>query len=283
MSTYAAIWTHKSTRDSLSGQDTPRMADRWQPDLSRGVFETLLVVEGEPVELEAHLSRLARSLEEVYGQALPALFEDKMHRAASATSLGRLRCTLAPAEDGFRVDLLAGGVDSETVFPERGVHLASLSLAGGLGPHKWVDRKGINRPAPEEAGALITDEGEVLEAGWANVFAVRGGTLFTPPLEGRLLPGTTRAAVLAIAAENDIESNEQPLHLEDLLTAGETFLTGSIRGIEPALSLDGRELPGCGQLSRRLAAALRRRWNLGDDADAPAEPATEPKLGQPAR
>jgi len=259
------------------------MADRSQPDRSRGIFETLLVVDGEPVELEAHLSRLAHSLEAVYSQPLPSQTEEELRRAAADIHLGRLRLTLAPAEDGFRVDLLAGGVDSETVFPERGVHLRTHEIAGGLGAHKWVDRKGINRPVPEEAGALIVDEGEVLEAGWANVFAVRGGTLFTPPLDGRLLPGTTRAAVRELAAAHGIETNEQPLHPEDLLTAEETFLTGSIRGIEPALSLDGEELAGCGQLSRRLADALRRRWNLTDDSAAPAARATEPKLGQPAR
>jgi para-aminobenzoate synthetase/4-amino-4-deoxychorismate lyase len=259
------------------------MAERWQPDRSRGVFETLLVVEGKPVELEAHLSRLARSLEEIYSQALPPHLEDKLRQAAAEIPLGRLRCTLAPVEDGLQLDLLAGGVELEAVFPERGVHLRTHEIAGGLGPHKWVDRKGINRPAPDQAGALIVDEGEVLEAGWANVFAVRNGTLFTPPLDGRLLPGTTRAALLELAAEAGIESNEQPLHPEDLLTAEETFLTGSIRGIEPALSLDGQPLPGRGDLSHRLAVALRRRWNLSDDSDAPEAPATEPKLGQPAR
>jgi len=259
------------------------MADRWQPDRSRGVFETLLVVAAEPVELEAHLRRLARSLEEVYSQELPAELEEKLRQTAAQISLGRLRCTLAPVEDGLQLDLLAGGVELEAVFPERGVHLRTHQIAGGLGPHKWVDRKGINRPAPDKAGALIVDEGEVLEAGWANVFAVSGGTLFTPPLDGRLLPGTTRAAVLSLAAEHDIESSEQPLHPSDLLNAEETFLTGSIRGIEPALSLDGAGLPGYGTVSRRLAAALRQRWGLPGGLDAPAAPAAEPTTGQLSR
>jgi para-aminobenzoate synthetase/4-amino-4-deoxychorismate lyase len=259
------------------------MADRWQPDRSRGVFETLLVVNGEPVELDAHLRRLAHSLAEVFSQELPTQLKDKMREAATEIPLGRLRCTLAPVEDGLQLDLLAGGVEVVAVFPESGVHLRSHPIAGGLGSHKWADRKGINRPALGEAGALITDEGEVLEAGWANVFAVRGGTLFTPPLDGRLLPGTTRAALIEVAAEHSIGTSEGPLRPDDLLNAEETFLTGSIRGIEPALSLDGDQLPGCGQLSRRLGAALRQRWNLPDDSAAPAAPAAEPKLGQPAR
>lgn len=259
------------------------MAERWQPDRSRGVFETLLVVDREPVELEAHLSRLARSLEAVYSQALPSHAEKELRRTAVSIDLGRLRLTLAPVEDSIQLDLLAGGVELDAVFPERGVDLRTREIAGGLGPHKWAHRPGINRPACGEAGALITDEGEVLEAGWANVFAVRGGTLFTPPLDGRLLPGTTRAVVLQLATELGIEADAQPLRREDLLGAEETFLTGSIRGIEPALSLDGDALGGCGELSRRLAAALRQRWGLRDGSAAPAAPATEPQLGPPSR
>jgi para-aminobenzoate synthetase / 4-amino-4-deoxychorismate lyase len=253
------------------------MAGPRHPDRFRGIFETLLVVNDEPIELEAHLARLAKSLKAVYSQVLPPKAEEELRRAAAGIALGRLRLTLAPAEDGLRIDLLAGGVDPETVFPSRGVKLRTHPVSGGLGPHKWVHRPGINRPASDEAGTLIVDEGEVLEAGWANVFAVRGGTLFTPPLDGRLLPGTTRAALLTLAAEEGIEAREESLQPEDLLAADETFLTGSIRGIEPALKLDGQPLTGCGEISRRLAAALRRRWGLSSDSDAPRSAAAAPK------
>jgi para-aminobenzoate synthetase/4-amino-4-deoxychorismate lyase len=256
------------------------VADPWQPDRSRGIFETLLVVNGEAIEMKAHLSRLARSSRVLYSQELPAQAEDELRRAAAGVSLGRLRLTVIPAEDGLRLDLLAEGVEPEAVFPIQGVKLCTHALKGGLGPHKWVHRPGIDRPAPDESGALIVEEGETLEAGWANVFAVRGGTLWTPPLDGRLLPGTTRAALLALAAAAEIETYEQPLRPQDLLAADEVFLSGSIRGIEPALELDGVPLPGCGPLSRRLASALRRRWGLGDGSDDPEELVTAP-IGDP--
>jgi amino-transferase class IV len=243
----------------------------------------MLVVEGRPVESAAHLQRLARSVESVYSQMLPSQATARLHRAAEGLSLGRLRLTAAPAEDGLRIDLLAGGVDAEAVFPDRGVKLRTYPVSGGLGAHKWVHRPGINRAAPDEAGALIVDEGEVLEAGWANVFAVRGGTLFTPTLDGRLLPGTTRAAILELAPELEIESNEQPLSPDDLLSADETFLTGSIRGIEPAEELNGQPLPGCGEISRHLAVALRQRWSLPSEKGAPQAAAAAPKPDQLAR
>ena len=66
--------------------------------------------------------------------------------------------------------------------------------------------------------------------------------------------------VLEIAASIGISSREEPLDRDDLLTADEVFLTGSVRGIEPAGSLDGAPLPGGGPIAERLAAGLRRAW-----------------------
>jgi para-aminobenzoate synthetase/4-amino-4-deoxychorismate lyase len=250
----------------------------WRPDRAKGIFETLLVVDGEPVELAAHLHRLTQSLDAAYSKKLPPQATEELQRAAGGIPLGRLRLTVVPAEDDLRLDLLAEGVESEVVFPTRGTKLRSHLVSGGLGPHKWVDRPGIDRPAPGEPGALIVDEDEVLEAGWANVFAVRGGTLFTPPLDGRLLPGTTRAALVALAADAGVEGVEHSLQPGDLLDADETFLSGSIRGIEAAVELDGQPLAGCGPISRRLAAALRRRWGLRDGSFPTAAAAPRPDL-----
>jgi branched-subunit amino acid aminotransferase/4-amino-4-deoxychorismate lyase len=237
------------------------------------------VLEGEPVELDAHLSRLAGSLDDLYGEGLARETEMNLRREAKRLRLGRLRLTAVPTGGGLRIDLLAGEIDPEVVFPAEGVRLRRHSVPGGLGAHKWVQRPGINRPGPDGAGALIVDEGEVLEAGWANVFAIRGGTLFTPPLDDRLLPGTTRAALLALACQEGVDAREQPLAIDDLLTAEETFLTGSIRGIEPAVELDGQPLTGCGEITRRLAAALRQRWGLPELQAA----ATAQKPDQPSR
>lgn len=291
MSTFAAIWTHKATRRSLGGQDIPPVADLWQPDRSRGVFETLLVVAGEPVELGAHLRRMERSLDELYGLELPSGIEKQLQVEAGGLELGRLRLSATPTRGpsdqrvaAVALAIQADEIDLELVFPARGVRLLTQPLSGGLGAHKLIDRpEEISRPAPGEPGALLIDEGEVLEAGWANVFAVRGGTLFTPPLDGRVLPGTTRAALLALAAEAEIKTQERPLSPADLLTADETFLTGSIRGVEAALELDGQPLAGCGPISNRLAAALRQRWGLASEPDAPQSPAAAPILDQLAR
>jgi para-aminobenzoate synthetase / 4-amino-4-deoxychorismate lyase len=253
----------------------------WRPDPNKGVFETLLVVDGEPVELGAHLARLQRTMDEVYNADPPPGVRDELIAAARGIQLGRLRLTVAPREDRLRHDLLAGGVVPEAVFSERGAELCSHQVKGGNGSHKWVDREGMEHP-DAGPGQLICDGDELLEAGWANLFAVREETLWTPPADGRLLPGTARAAVLAIALESGLDAQEQPLRVEDLLSAEETLLTNSIRGIEPATALDGTELPGCGPISRRLADALRRRWNLTHDSAARKAAAAVPKANQPS-
>lgn len=251
------------------------------PDPGRGVFETLLVRAEEPVALAVHLERLARSLRDLYEAGLPAGIEDMAGNAARGLELGRLRLTVVPEAGSLRFEVEAGEVDPTIVFPSRSIPLTSCPLPGGLGSHKLVDRAAaIEHPPASQTGALLVDSGAVLEAGWANVFAVRGGTLFTPPLDGRILPGTTRAALLALAAEEGIESREQPLATSDLLAADEVFLTGSIRGIEVAEELDGQPLRGGGPLSHRLAAALQQRWGLPGELGDPAEPATAPIADQ---
>ena len=251
-------------------------ASDWQPDPAKGVFETLLVVDGETVELERHLARLEQTLASVYAQELPPNAEEELRRAAKGVSLGRLRLTLVPTEDGLRHDLIAREVVPEAVFPAEGVNLRCHAVPSGHGSHKWVDRRNMEHP-DQGSGQLICDGDELLEAGWANLFAVREETLWTPPADTRILPGTARAALLEIARNEGLPTSEHPLHAKDLYTAEETFLTNSIRGIEPATALDDTDLPGSGPISHRLGAALRQRWRL---PEAPPAAATAPKVDQ---
>jgi para-aminobenzoate synthetase/4-amino-4-deoxychorismate lyase len=240
-----------------------------RPDPARGVFETLLVVDGRPIGLDAHLDRLAASVRELFGPPTLARVAGPARtvaatRAAELEGLARLRLTLAPDGAG-RLDLSAttAAVPGEAVFPraERAPSLVPIAVPGGLGAHKWADRRLLEGAAAELAGdrpalPLIVDgDGTVLEADRANVFAVRDGALVTPPLDGRILPGVARAQAIEIAGELGIPVAERPLTADDLGAADELFLTGSVRGIEP--------LPAAGDaapVAARLAAALRTRW-----------------------
>lgn len=202
------------------------------PDLRQGVFETMLVLDGRPVEWDAHLARLHASLAELYpGQAIPALGgvdapePDCVMRIDAIPRFGRLEIEISFRE--------IGQPPGQTV-------LRSFSLAGGLGAHKWRDRSLLDRAQSRLGGLpLVVDtDGTVLEAARANVFAVRDDALLTPPLDGRILPGITRRRVIERAKEAAVPVHEQPLDRDDLLRADTVFLTGSVRGIEPVDSLD---------------------------------------------
>lgn len=255
---------------------------RGAPDPRLGVFETMLVHDGRAIEIERHLERMAGSLERLYGAVLPPAVPDELAVAAAGMAWGRVRLTAVPGDVSLLTRVEATAIDAAIVFPPQGVELRSRWVAGGLGGDKLVDRPLGNRPSAGP-GPLVVDRGEALEAAWANLFAVREGVVRTPAADGRILAGVTRAAVIALAGEAGMEVIEGPLAATELPAADEVFLTNSIRGVEPAIALDGAPLPGASRVSRRLAAALRERWRLPAPADAPAAPAAELIPGPPAR
>ncbi len=248
------------------------------PDRAQGLFETLLVVEERPIELDAHLDRLSASLEALFGAATPPSLDDEIGERARGLGLGRMRIGVGSNGTRTRATLALEEVDPADVFPawERGANLRSVFFDGGLGEHKWADRRALGGLAKGEVSLLLDRGYEVLEGDRANVFAVLAGALTTPPADGRILPGIARAGAIAAAREAGIEVVERPLERDELLAADEVFLTGSVRGVEPARSLDGTPLPAAGDLSRRIGAGLRRRW-----LDAPVAAAAPGRAGAP--
>ncbi len=235
-------------------------ADR--PDPALGVFETVLVRGVVPVDLRAHLARLERSASALYGASLPEDLAARVLAAAAAAPLQRVRIVALPQAADER-DAAAGGdgpgirieLDAEPLAAEPApdpVVLAPAVLPGGLGAHKWRDRRLLDELAERvDAVPLIVDlDGDALEAAYANVFVVEGTHLVTPPLDGRQLPGTVRARVLALHP-----AREERLTLDRIAAADELLLASSIRGIHPARLADGDE-PRF-QLGARLRAALR--------------------------
>ena len=229
----------------------------------------MLVVDQGPVGLDRHLARLAASVRAEFDSGLPDDLAAGAIDACAGIELGRLRIDLTTADDGSADwTARATAIDPDEFFPpwERGAALRSVEAGGWSGAHKWADRawlKAREAELGEEVPLLVGDDGAVLEAARANVFAVFDGALATPPVDGRILPGTGRAATLALAAELGIAAEERPLNGEDLHGSGEVFLTSSVRGVRPVRSLDGRELPGHATTDR-LAVALRERWLAGD-------------------
>jgi para-aminobenzoate synthetase / 4-amino-4-deoxychorismate lyase len=160
-----------------------------------------------------------------------------VHGAAAPHELARLRLVHRPGE----------GVSAEArPVEQRGgaepVLLAPACLPGGLGAHKWLDRRLLDGLERRLGGVplLVDLDGEVLEAAHANLWIVEGRDMITPPLDGRLLPGTVRAALLHEPPAG-LEPREEHITFERLAAADEVLLTSSIRGLHRAALAGTRE------------------------------------------
>ena len=246
-------------------------------DPEQGVFDTMLVRDGEPVALTAHLDRLRASTTELYGLGLP----DDLAAAVRARCAGlqgphRLRVDATPDAGRLRVRLSARPLAAD---PEQ-VVLTPHRLSGGLGAHKWADRRSIHRPDRPAGGLLLLDgDGSVLETDTASLFAVFDDGVRTPPLDGRTLPGTTRARVLDVLARHGLPVQEQRLETADLAEAAEVFTTNALRGVRPVTAVTGvgRWRPGA------TTAWLRARLTPLTGAAAVGAPAGAPVTPVAAR
>ena len=230
-------------RRAPSASAVPRAlaAGAERPDPTRGVLSTLLVRDSEAVALSAHLARLEASVSALYGQTLPPDLHARVRACAAEWELARLRVVVAPGPREIAT------VELETRPLERlpaphPVVVEPVLLPGGLGEHKWRDRRLVDELTHRLGGVpLVADlDGELLEAGYANLWIVEADTLTTPPLDGRLLPGTLRSRLLA-APPAGLETREAPISLERLRAADEILLTSSVRGVHPATVRGGCE------------------------------------------
>jgi branched-chain amino acid aminotransferase len=113
---------------------------------------------------------------------------------------------------------------------------------------------------------LLDRDGNIAEAPVANVFAVIGGTLWTPPL-GLVLPGITRDAVLAIAAADGLPVREEALTPAAFAAADEAFLTGTSLPIAPITAINDRAL---GHFPGRVTARLLERLGAAQRGEDPS-------------
>jgi len=114
---------------------------------------------------------------------------------------------------------------------------------------------------------LLNQSGRVSEASVANIFAVRGRTLSTPPAIDGCLEGINRGAVLELARQLGFSAGERSLGRRDLLAADEVFLTGSGAGVVGVRSLDGRAI-GRGRTGE-VTLELERRHRALSESEGP--------------
>jgi branched-chain amino acid aminotransferase len=104
-----------------------------------------------------------------------------------------------------------------------------------------------------EESILLNAEGRVAEGPGENLFMVKGGRLYTPPISAGVLPGITRDCVIRIAEDEGIPFEERNLPPEELMQADEVFFTGTAAEVTPVREIDGKRI-GTGEwkITRRI-------------------------------
>ena len=89
-----------------------------------------------------------------------------------------------------------------------------------------------------DEGILLDSKGMVSEGAGENIFMVKDGKLYTPPLSSSVLDGITRDAVIKIAGSLKLGVIETEIPREQLYIADELFFTGTAVEITPIKSVD---------------------------------------------
>ncbi len=225
--------------------------------LGDGVFETLTAGSRGLVAGPAHVRRLGQGLRrlEIPWPVRPAMLLDEL-RAAHAR-VGSERTVVRVAVTRGDGSPLAGpsGPPRRVIWARPvgpggdAAGLVARTVPWAPGPLADVKCTSYAEVVllARRARTLGVDElvrvdaaGDVLEAVAASVFAVVGGVVWTPPLDGRILPGITRARVLASARRRGLRVVEARLPAGLLAVADEVFVTSSVRGVAPLVRLDDR-------------------------------------------
>jgi len=110
-----------------------------------------------------------------------------------------------------------------------------------------------NRAGYDEA-ILLTAEGLIADGSGENIFVVRDGKIFTPPISMSILPGITRETIVDIAGDLGYVVEERSMIRTDVLLADEVFMCGTAAEVTPVRSVDDVEI-GVGPVTLELQKA----------------------------
>jgi branched-chain amino acid aminotransferase len=115
--------------------------------------------------------------------------------------------------------------------------LPALSKAGG----NYLNSQLIKMEALANGfaeGIALDSQGQVSEGSGENLFVVRDGVVYTPPVSSSILSGITRDTVITLLGELGVEVRQQVIPREMLYVADELFFTGTAAEVTPVRSVD---------------------------------------------
>ena len=250
-----------------------------------GVFEGIRFYNGRVFRLEEHLERLwdsARSICLEVPMSMPEMTEALLEtirqndmregyirliitRGVGNLGLNPVQCKrpsviiIAAAIALYPAEVYQKGLTVVTCATRR-TNPASLNPAVKSLNYlnNVMARIEANLAGADEA-LMLNDQGNVAECTADNVFIIKHGQIFTPPISAGALRGITRSVAFQIAAELGIKIMETDLTRHDVFIADECFLTGTAAEVIPVIKADGRPIGtgAPGPISTRMIARFR--------------------------
>ncbi len=251
-----------------------------------GIFEGIRFYNGRVFRLEEHLLRLWDSARSICLE-IPMTMPDMTEAVLETIRQNHLR-------DGYIRLLVTRGIGNLGLNPTQCKSPSVIIIAATIALyHQDFYRKGLTivtcatrrsnpaalNPAVKSlnylnnvmarieanlAGAdealMLNDAGNVAECTADNVFIVKHGQIFTPPVAAGALRGITRSVVFEIAAELGVKVRETDITRHDVFVADECFLTGTAAEIVPVVKADGRSIGNGnpGPTTARIIARFRQ-------------------------
>lgn len=258
-----------------------------------GCYEWIRVHKGHPFALSYHVDRLYRSMRLLGIRAViaPDEFTEIHEIIAEENNLkegylmlvvtrgagehdftvpGRMALTPNTLVYGRTLDMEAvetaqKGVSCITLPDERWPHCDILSL--NMIPNIMDRAKALKKKAYD---AIYVRDGLVTEATHSNLFIVKDGVVWTTKADNHLLKGITRQLIITRVAPTcsvtviEPEAEHQLITRERLESAEEVFLTNSMAGVIPVLSIDGKPVAD-GKVGKVTAALQKHYLHLLED------------------
>jgi len=247
-----------------------------------GVFEGIRAYHGRVFKLKEHIDRLFCSAKAIL-LTLPLSHADITRAVVETCRRNRVRDgyirlvvtrgvgTLGLNPNGckkpsliviagkiqlYPEELYAKGMEIVTVPTTRNLHSALNPAIKSLNYLNNILAKIEANNAGCEEAILLNAEGFVAECTGDNLFLVRNGQLFTPPLSAGTLYGITRGVVIDLARDEGLAVTEPNLTRYDVFNADECFLTGTGAELIPVVKVDGRTIGSGrpGPITRRFEA-----------------------------
>ncbi len=229
-----------------------------------GLFETIALVNQQPVFWNEHYQRLLKGCE-VLGidcpaeQKLKGDIEKLIHLSRNInTAVAKIMVTRGNSERGYQYNdnLVPNVIVSLSAYPsypssywEEGVkvklcetRLSSQQQLAGikhlnrleqvLARNEWQDEY--------QEGLMANAAGNIIEAVISNVFIIKDNIVQTPLIINAGVNGIMRNIVLKLCKANGIMAVEDKISLEQVLAADEVFLTNSIIGIWPVKHINSQ-------------------------------------------